>query len=110
MRKTSLWKIKKHWNKNVNVIIGKGLLKDDLSLFMKNPPKEQILRYPKNTKIGKILIDTGIAKSWSQINGSCWKNYKIPIGFTDLYLNRLSIWNGEFWGERPHRLTILKLQ
>lgn len=97
-------KIRRSYNKNINVLISDKHDEADFSLF----GSKEVLVYPKDTRIGRILIDTGIAKSWSDINGSAWKNYEIPWGFTDLYLDKLSIRKSDGFGERPHRLTILR--
>ena len=98
--------IKKAYNKNINVIIGKGKISNNI-LFGKG---EKVLMYPKGTKIARILIDTGLSKSWSQINGTFWKNWIIPFGFTDLNLNNISIWKGKGYGLHPHRLTIMNYE
>lgn len=100
-----LEKLKKLHNKDINVIIGNPLKYDDLLFFS----TKEVLVYKPGTNIQRILLDTNIAKSWGQIKGTFWKNYTIPIGFTDLYLDGLSIWKGEGFGNHPHRLTILNL-
>ncbi len=102
--KSLIQKVRESYNKDINVIISDKHNELDFSLF----GTRDVILYPKGTKIGRILIDTGLAKSWAEVNGSHWKNYEIPWGFTDLYLDGLSIWNKRFWGKRPHRLTILQ--
>ena len=98
------------WNVNANIVIGKPFLKCYKELFGGEPVK----RYGK-TSIGKILIDCGIAKSWSQVKGSFWKDYEIPKGYSELYLDGLKLQEGTWeektnWsGFRPHRITILNL-
>ena len=52
--------LKNAFNKNVNVIIGKPET-HDASLF----GGEDYLYY-EDASIGRILIDTGLAKSWSE--------------------------------------------
>jgi len=98
--------VKKQFNKNINVVIGTRFLKNDRTLFDDAP----ILRYKAGTRIGRILIDTGICKSTSEVKGTFWKDYQIPIGFTDLFLDGAKIYKGKFWGKQPHRLTILRLK
>lgn len=102
--------IRRSYNKNVNVLISDKHKDADLSLF-----GGDVLIYPKDTRIGRILIDTGIAKSWSEVNGSRWKNYEIPWGYSDLFLDGLCIQMEDMWekrrnwnGCRLHRLTILR--
>lgn len=110
--KKDLEKIKASHNKNVQVVIGKPLMRWGRELFDERYP---ILRYPAGTKIGRIFIDIGICKSWSQFEGTHWKNYEIPKGFTDLLLDGLKVQKydmadrDDLSGFTPHRISILNL-
>lgn len=108
IKKSLIQKIRERWNKDINVIIADKVEDVDLSLFGRFTFFSEVLHYPPETSIGRILIDTGLAKSWSEVKGSHWKDYEIPFGFTDLYLDGLTVWKRDFFGKRPHRLTILR--
>lgn len=98
------------WNVNANIVIGRPFTKGDKILF----GGESVKRYA-TASIGKILIDLGIAKSWSEIKGGFWKDYEIPKGYSELYLDGQKLQKGTWeektnWsGFRPHRITILNL-
>ena len=102
MNEAILDKVRKAFNKDINVNIGQPTIKDK-TIF----GTEEVLNYPSKTKISRILIDTGLAAGHSQLNGTSWKNYQIPKGFNDFYLNGLQIWKGTGYGRHPHRLTIM---
>lgn len=111
LRKSYISTVNSRWNKDFNVLISDKHDEADLSLF----GNEEVMIYPKGTNIGRILIDSGLAKSWAEIKGSFWKDYEIPEGWTSLLLDGLSIQREDWWntrrnfsGIRPHRLTILK--
>lgn len=110
--KRLLAKIKATHNKNVQVVIGKPLMRWGRELFDDGYP---ILRYPSGTKLGRIFIDIGLCKSWSQFDGTHWKNYDIPKGFTDLLLDGLKVQKydmadrDDLSGFTPHRVSILNL-
>lgn len=110
--KKDLEKIRASHNKVVQVVIGKPLMRWGRELF---DPKHPILRYPAGMKVGRILIDSGICKSWSQLSGTRWKDYTIPKGFTDLFLDGLKVEKydmaerDDLSGFTPHRVSILNL-
>lgn len=110
--KKALETIKSAYNKEIQVVIGKPLRRWGRELFGEDAP---ILRYPPGTKIGRIFIDTGLCKSWSELNGTKWKNYVIQKGFTDFFLDNLRLQKypmekmNSLSGFRPHRVTILNL-
>jgi hypothetical protein len=108
----TLESIKNSHNKEIQVVIGKPLRRWGRELFDQDVP---ILRYPEGTKIGRIFIDTGIAKSWSEVNGTHWNSYCIQKGWTDIFLDNQKIQKytlkemKNLSGYRPHRLSILNL-
>ena len=109
--KPYIQKLRGMWNKDINVIISDKYSKADFSLFA----GEEVIVYPKDTKVGRILIDTGIAKSWAEVKASQWGKYEIPWGWTKIELDNLKIRPDGYWETRrnwhnfrPHNVHILR--
>jgi len=105
-------KLKSHWNKVVNVYVGKKVSETAKNLFFKaharDDDKVLFLHYKNpNTRWGQILRDLGIAKSTSEAKGAGWDR-PVENGFQDIYLDGLKLWKGEGFGRNPHIITILK--
>lgn len=112
LEKSYMQFLRSSYNKHANILISDNHRKADIDGFFFG---EEVLVYPKGTSIGRIFIDIGLAKSWSEVNGTQWKNYQIPDGFSELFLDGFSIQKENMWdtrrnwsGFRPHKISILK--
>ena len=105
-----LKKLKKHFNKNVDIYIGKKITPQTLELFFNRSTFEDndcfLLHYHRPQRWSAILRDIGIAKSTSEAGGAGW-NRMVEDGFQTIYLDGLKVWKGEGFGKIPHRITIL---
>lgn len=104
-------KLKKHWNKYVNIFIGKKMSERDKEIFFNSSIHENrdcfFLHYKNDPFWSEIMRDLGIASSISNAKGAGWHR-KVEPGFQDIYLDGLKVWKGNGFGTNPHRITILK--
>lgn len=98
-----LMKARAHWNKDVNIFIGRKMTKVHEELFFGHELYRDdgsiTVHYKEDVWLTTVMRDLGFFKSTSEAKGSGWHR-KADEGFTDL---GVIIVKG-----RPHRVCIIK--